>query len=193
MPVTARNANTISTCLLVALAIGVSGCGDGDTSANGDERIAMVGDNPIERHQLDDQVAALRRGQAEGATPPARAQLEQQALVVLLQREWLEQEARRRGVAVDEAAARERWSTTVRSQFADEAALRRFLGRQTEDDAIAQLRLQMLSEAIERDVRGNARGNVKRALARHRRELERRSRAATSCEDGFQETPGCSR
>ena len=109
----------------------------------------------------------------------------------MLQRKWLEREAERRGVEVDESAVRRSWRATVRNQFPTRKALRRFLGRQTEEDVLGQLRVQALSEAIERDVRANADGDPAKAVEEYRERFQRESRKATNCRDDL-EAPGCS-
>lgn len=175
--------------LVLALATGCDGSDAGDQSRD-DATVAVVGDEAIRESQLDAQVDSLLRAQSPEASKPGRDQLERQALAVLLQREWLEREARRRSIEPDDDAVRERWQETVRDQFQTDEDLQRFLGRQTETDALAQLRLQMLSEAIEADVRQAASGNSDRALARYRRRFVRESQSVTSCRKGIQ-APGC--
>ena len=172
--------------LAVALA---GGCGDEDDGKDGrvpDGAVAVVGDRTVSEEAVDSQVETLRRAQtSSGGARPGRKQLEQQALAVLLQREWLEQEGERRGVEVDEADVRERWRAAVRNQFPTRKALRRFLHGQTEADVIEQLQLQALSEAIERDIRANAKGNPRKAVKRFRKQFERRRQQATDCRKGY--------
>jgi ATP-dependent DNA ligase len=175
-------------CVAV-LALALAACGEDSGHDLPDGAVAAVGDETIGGAQLEEQVAALRRARSRGGEGPDRAQLRKQALAVLLRREWLEREAEERGVEVSAADVRRRWLSLARSQFKTRKALRRFLGGQTERDVMAQLRLQALAEAIERDVRREAGGESK-AAERLKEQLERRWREATRCREGY-DVPGC--
>jgi hypothetical protein len=176
-----------------ALAV-VPGCGDGDD----DERpvdvpagaVAVVGEAEISERALDRQVAALKRssspvsgGAATGGARVAREQARAQALTTLLMAEALEQEARERGVAVSMQEVRQRWKGAKGAQFETRRQLRRFLGRQTEADVLRQLRLQMLGEAIDEQVRADAGGGKEGdvAVKRFRREFQKRWSERTAC------------
>ena len=181
---TARAAVLACTAILAA---GAPACGgDDDNGEIPDGAVAVVGDRTVSEEAVDSQVAAIRRAQTGGAAArPDRKKLEQQALAVLLQREWLQQEAERRGVEVNDADVRRRWRAAVRDQFPTKKALQAFLGRQTEADVIGQLRLQALSEAIEQDIRGKAKGNPEQAVKRFRKQFNRRQQQATHCQEGY--------
>jgi len=142
---------------------GDAGSGDDGTSASGDEPAAT------ERDRLRDQ-----------------------ALAVLLAREAIEQEAADRGIEVSDAEVRERWEAAAGAQFKTKKALRRFLGGQTEQDVLDQLRLQALSERIAEQVAEEAGGGRKgqRAVRRFQREFRARWANRTACADGY-DAPGC--
>jgi hypothetical protein len=184
----------IALACAATLALGAAACGGGDDET-GDETVpngvvAVVGDREVGNAELREQLEASRRAHSRGGAKPTRKQLEQQALAALLQRKWLEQEAERRGVEVSDAEVRKRWRAIARQQFRTRGQLRRFLGGQTADDVVAQLRVQALSDAIEQDVRREADGNPDQAVKQFRRRFDRERLEATECRDGYS-APGC--
>lgn len=194
---------------LIALAAGA--CSDDDDGGGGSKGIpsgavATVGDAEISEQDLETQVNALSRahrgassggassgdsaGAATGGDEPApqlRKQLEAQALSILLMRQALEQEAAERGIEVSDAEVRERWETASQGQFKTEKALRRFLGGQTEEDLLAQLRLQVLTERIHEQVSERPGGGKKgaKAVEEFQRDFQKRWRDRTACRDGY--------
>lgn len=183
---------------LLAAAVATAGCGGDDGNGDGpssadvpDGAVAVVEDEEISERELDGQVQALRRATSRGGgTKPDREQLEQQALTVLLQTRWLEQEARKRGIEVDMADVRSRWRSAAADQFPTKKALRRFLGGQAQADLLRQLRLQELTERIHEQIRAEADGNPKRAVRQFQRRFQERVREASACADGFS-AAGC--
>lgn len=179
-----------------ALALSAGGCGDdGDGKGGGsgdvpDDAVAVVGDREVSEEDLDRQAEALERAQRGGAGDIGREQLEQRALAALLQAEWLEQEAEKRGIEVDIADVRKRWRRAAAAQFDTKKALRQFLGRQTEADVLRQLRLQELTERIHEQVRAEAEGNPEKAVKRFQRDFMERVRRSTACREGYT-VPGC--
>lgn len=180
---------TAVTTLAIVL---IAGCGGDD--GNGDEAkrpsdvpsgsVAVVGDSPITKRQLDRRVAILRRSAGKRAR---RQQLESQALSGLLHLKAIEQEAAARGVTVTPREVRRRWNSAKRAQFADKKAVRRFLGGQTEQDVLRQLRLQMLTEKVHDQIReedGDA------AVKRFQRDLSKRWTDRTACRPRY-EALGC--
>jgi len=202
---TPRRPRAFATLLAVALVTAVGACGDdGDSEPSvPDDAVAVVGEQQVSKQEFDARVDALRRaqparGQAErGAKDPAtRKQLERQlrtqALSLLLLTAALEQEAAERGVVATTGEARERWKSVAARQFPTRRALRRFLGGQSEADAIEQLRLQMLSERMHIQVSEQAGGGPagQRAVQRFQREFRQRWQEQTACGDGV-DAIGC--
>lgn len=196
-------------CLAVAVALtaafAFSACGDDSSSEVPDDAVAVIGDTEISTDQLDERVAALRRAQpkptkqqrqliANDRTVRAQAeqQLKDQALSTLLQAQALEQEAADRDIEVDEADVRARWNAIASKQFRTKRALRTFLGGQTEDEIIEQLRLQTLAERIDAQVAEQAGGGKKgeQAVKRFREEFRTRWQDDTTCRDGI-DAAGC--
>jgi hypothetical protein len=180
---------------IAALAIAFSaGCGDDDNGGDGSSKrpdsvpagsVAVVGDSQITKRELDRRVTALRRAaprssttKGSSATQPSSTQLESQALSGLLHQKAIEQEAADRDVTVDPREVRRRWNSAKRAQFADKKAVRRFLGGQTEQDVLRQLRLQLLTEKVHDQIReedGDA------AVKRFQRDLSKRWTDRTAC------------
>lgn len=212
---TSKPRRALVALLTAALLGGVAaGCGGNDDSPNADDvpsgAVATIGDVEISSEDLDGQVDALARAQrgdgapanADGGPDPGtaeaeaakqrRAQLEAQALSMLLQREALEQEAADRDIEASLADARARWEPVARRQFRTEKALKRFLGGQTERDLLDQLRLQILAERIDAQVSENA-GDGKQgklAVKKFRAEFRKRWQDGTTCANGYTAT-GC--
>jgi SurA N-terminal domain len=187
--------------------------GGGDSGDVPSGAVAKVGDVEISEEELDTQVAALaraQRGGSAGGTTPAsggagsgdsadgegggdelqpavRKQLESQALSTLLMRQALEQEAEDRDIEVSDAEVRDRWEAASQGQFKTKKALRRFLGGQTEDDLLAQLRLQVLTERIHEQVAEQAGGGKKgaKAVKQFQKDFQKRWQDRTACRDGF--------
>lgn len=193
----------LAAALLAVVAIG---CGDGDDNASSDDvpsgSVATIGDVEISAQDLDDQVVVLARAQRSGGSSgnkggdPSKAerkQLEAQALSTLLLREALEQEAADRNIEVTDAEVRERWEAASQGQFKTKKALQRFLGGQTEQDLLAQLRLQVLNERIHQQVSEQAGGGKKgaKAVAEFQKEFQKRWQDRTACAEGYT-AAGCS-
>jgi hypothetical protein len=195
--------------LLTAFAIG---CGGGDDDASSGDvpsgSVATVGDTEISEEDLDDQVVVLARAQRSSGGSPAsgsddsdgdepsdaeRKQLEAQALSMLLLREALEQEAADRDIEVSDEEVEERWDTASQGQFKTEKALKRFLGGQTEEDLLAQLRLQVITERIHEQVSEQAGGGKKgaKAVKQFQKEFQKRWQNRTACAKGYA-AAGCS-
>jgi ATP-dependent DNA ligase len=193
-----------TTAALVLATGGLAACGgdDGDSPRAEDvpeTAVAVVGETEVTKDQLADRVAALRRAQPKTAksggaaqAKQVRAQLEQQALSGLLLAAALEQEAADRGVEVSNAEVRQRWSAAAKDQFKSRKALRRFLGGQSRQDVIDQLRLQTLSERIHEQISEQAGGGKKgaKAVAEFQKDFQKRWQDRTACRDG-QSAAGC--
>jgi hypothetical protein len=179
------------------LAVFAGACGGDDDGGGGSGdvpsgAVAKVGDVEISEQDLDSQVAALARAQRGSSkedkpSPQVRKQFESQALSTLLQREALEQEAEDRDIEVTDAEVRERWEVASQGQFKTKKALRRFLGGQTEDDLLAQLRLQVLTERIHEQVAEKAGGGKKgaKAVQEFQQDFQKRWADRTACRDGY--------
>jgi hypothetical protein len=196
----------IATAAALALAAyGLAACGgddDGDSPQSSDvpdNAVAVVGDTEVTKEQLADRVATLRRAQPKAAKSGGEAQakqvqqqLEQQALSTLLLAAALEQEAADRGVEVSNAEVRQRWNAAVKEQFKSKKALQRFLGGQSRQDIIDQLRLQTLSERIHTQISEQAGGGKKgaKAVAEFQKDFQKRWQDRTACGEG-QAAAGC--
>lgn len=193
----------------LALVLALGACGGNDSS---NEQVAVVGDAEIQRGEVDERVDALRRAQRDaaserfGGADPATADsgspsqpsvssrkaLEQQAIAQLMVDAAIEQEAKRRGIEVTDAEVKARWDMSVGKQFRNEKALRKFLGGQTEEEALHQLRLQLLNQRIFDQVAEQAGGGKRgaRAVKRFQRQFERRWRKQTKCSDSAARAAG---
>jgi hypothetical protein len=200
-----RRLVTLLTAALLALFAAACGGDDGDGDVPSGA-VATVGDAEISEGDLDTQVDALARAQrgnpggtssgdagsgdsADGGelAPDVRKQLESQALSALLLRQAIEQEAEDRGIEVSDEEVRERWETASEGQFKTEKALRRFLGGQTEDDLLAQLRLQVLTERIHAQVSEEAGGGKQgaKAVKQFQKDFQKRWQDRTACGEGY--------
>lgn len=176
---------------VVAVTLMLVACG-GDDKPQADDvperAAAVVGDTEITDAALRDRVVALRRAQPRAARrmEGSRAQIEQQALSMLLSAAALEQEAEARGIRLADDEVRRRWDAAAGEQFETKAALRRFLGGQSRSDVLEQLRLQLLAERIHSQVSADAGGGKqgRKAVAEFQRDFERRWRGRTACADG---------
>jgi hypothetical protein len=177
-------AAAVSTALAVAA---IAGCGGGDDeTARPSEvpsgSVAVVGDAQITKRELDRRVATLTRAAGRRSSGTDRRQLQSQALSVLLRENAIEQEAAERGVTVDPREVRRRWNSARRAQFANRKAVRRFLGGQTEQDLLRQLRLQLLTERIHDQIREDD-GDA--AVERFQRDLQQRWTDRTACNQRY--------
>lgn len=194
----------LAAALLAVVAIG---CGGGDDSASSDDvpsgSVATIGDVEISEQDLNDQVVVLARAQRSGGSStgkkgddPSKAerkQLEAQALSTLLLREALEQEAADRDIEVSDEEVQQRWEAASQGQFKSKKALQRFLGGQTEQDLLDQLRLQVLTERIHQQVSEEAGGGKKgaKAVAEFQKDFQKRWQDKTACAEGYT-AAGCS-
>jgi len=186
--------------LTLALTLALGACGDDGDAQDADVpegAVAVIGDTEISTDDLEQQKEALRRAQPKQSAsereqeqddPEARAdakqRLNEQALSLLLSAQAFEQEAAERGIKVDVAEARRRWESVADKQFKTAKARRTFLGGQTEEDVVAQLRLQMLAEAIYAQVAEEAGGGKQgaKAAARFQKDLYKQWQGKTTCE-----------
>ncbi len=192
-----------------ALALAVPACGDDDDQPGGSgsagtsdgssesspaagERpvirggaVAAVGGTRISRAQLDRRTAAVRRATRSGEEGVA-GQAKRQALTQLLQEAVLEQEARRRKIRVSAAEVRRRYAVG-RKQFKSDEEFAKFLGASTRADVLHDLRLQLLSTALVKQVNADGDNGV-----RFVQRLQSRWRGRTACRKGYV-VPGCRR
>jgi hypothetical protein len=192
---TFRSGATLLTTLTVAIAL--SSCGDdgNDTPASADVpdgTVAVVDGVEISKDSFDGQVAALKRVRQSGDSSMGDKQLESQALSLLLYREALEAEAADRDITVTRAEVRQRWETSAKSQFKTAKARKRFLGGQTEQDLLEQLRTQLLIERIHQQVNDDVGGAKKgaKAVEEFQKEFQKRLQDDVACAKGY-EALGC--
>jgi hypothetical protein len=178
-----RRISTVLACAGIAMA--ATGCGDDsddetrkpDPSTIPPRAVALVGDQPISKAEIDRRVATLRQGQR--GSKPSPEQARQQALDLLIQRATLEQEAAERGVTVTEAEI-DRRVKRARAQFPTDRGFKRFLGGQTLEDFRFQLRNQALSDAITDQAAED--GDDSEGLME---DVRKRWRAKTVCRGGY--------
>ncbi|HEX2070744.1 MAG TPA: SurA N-terminal domain-containing protein [Thermoleophilaceae bacterium] len=174
----------------LALAAGLAACGGGDdetvkSSDVPNEAVAVVGDAKVSRGALEERVEMLRRarpaGSADGPRPATR-QIAQEALSALVLEEALTQEAEDRGIEVTDAELQQQWSS-IKAQHRGEAALRRYLGGRTKEALLDEIRVQLLTQRIQADVKEKAGGGVKgdRAVYEFQEEFAKRWRDRTAC------------
>jgi SurA N-terminal domain len=180
---------------LVALTLGCAACGGNDDDAGPqpsdvpDGAVAIVGDAEITQRAIDAEAEMLRRTQrvTNGEDGGGSGlQLERQAIASLTRSEAIEQEAAARGIEVTGLEVRQRWSVAVSDQFANKRAVRRFLNGQTNDYALAQLRIQMLYDRVLEQVADEAGGGKEgdEAADRFQEEFTDRWRERTACRAG---------
>jgi hypothetical protein len=186
--------------LAAAVVAGCGGGGDDDSTTEAADipagAVAKVGETEISKEDLDEQVEALTRAQRGSGvgqdTKQGRQVLQGQALAMLLNSRAIEQEAADRGIEVSREEIAERWEAASGKQFKTAKARRRFLGGQTEQDLLDQLRLQVLVERIEAQVFQEAGGGAPgtKAVARYRREFRQRWDKQTVCAKSY-DAVGC--
>lgn len=194
----------LSKVLALALAallavVGLAACGGDDSSGQEvpEGSVAVVGDTEITRAELQDRVAALRRVQKASSTGGQKVSgaeaLRQQALSTLLLAAALEQEAKERGVEVSDAEVQKTWDSVAAKQFKNKKQLQRFLGGQSEQDVLDQLRLQALNERVLANVSEQAGGGKKgeKAARAFQKEFQQRWSEKTSCGEGQQTATLC--
>ena len=150
--VDSRHALAIALLAGLALALGACGGDDEDSPEISERVVDTARAQNVSEAQLTTRVEALRRATPDDSGTPD-SQLQRQAVDDLIRARRLERAARERGIAVSNAEVRTRWEDSVRDQFPTKEALDRFLGDQTVDDVIYQLRLQELSSRIHDRIR----------------------------------------
>jgi hypothetical protein len=193
---------TVTIAVLLATG-GLAACGgdDGDDSSDRDVpqgSVAIVGDAEITRADLQERVAALRRvqkasGGGEQQASTSAKVLKEQALSTLLLAAALEQEAETRGVEVTDAEVRKTWDGVAAKQFKNKKQLQRFLGGQSEQDILDQLRLQALNERVLADVSEEAGGGKEgaKAATQFQKKFQQRWREKTTCGESQQSSAMC--
>jgi hypothetical protein len=171
---TAGGARALAPVLIAALAVSLGACGgDDDDPPEISQRVVDTARaQKVSEAQLAARVDALRRATPDDSGTPD-SQLQRQAVDDLVRARRLERAARQRGIAVSDAEVRARWESSVRDQFPTKEALDRFLGEQTVDDVIYQLRLQELSSRIQDRIRRKVgKQRAAAAIKRFERQLQ---------------------
>lgn len=132
-------------------------------------------------------------GNGEQQVSTSAKVLQERALSTLLLAAALEQEAETRGVEVTDAEVRNTWDGVAAKQFKNKKQLQRFLGGQSEQDILDQLRLQTLNERILADVSDEAGGGKEGAKAarQFQKEFQQRWREKTTCGESQQSSALC--
>jgi serine/threonine protein kinase len=145
--------------------------------------VAAVGEDSITRadfdhwHRISTKLATARKPARRGQT-----------IDFLIDSKVLEQETRRRGLTVSDLEVRKRFEKEKEESFPSEAEYRRFLrtSGQTESDILFRMRLDLLSDKLQRDVtRGVPSNRQQRVLDDFSERLQSRYRAITVCRTGF--------
>lgn len=118
------------------------------------------------------------------------AALRRMTMRFLIQGQWVEQEAQRRGLQVSERRVQRVFVRQRRAAFPNKGAYRRFLRRSgaSEDGIKYRIRLDVLQNRITREVLGGIRGARREqlALARFIVRFRKRSMTMTWCADGYE-------
>jgi len=122
--------------------------------------VAVVEDapgGPITQEEFDaslEQAAAAQGAGVPKEDDPQYAVLKEQALSDLLLGRWVEGEAEENGISVTDTEIEQRLEQIKKQNFKDEQEFQRFLEQSkfTEDDAIARVRLTLLSQRIQESV-----------------------------------------
>jgi parvulin-like peptidyl-prolyl isomerase len=122
--------------------------------------VAVVEDapgGPITQEEFDaslEQAAAAQGAGVPKEDDPQYAVLKEQALSDLLLGRWVEGEAEENGISVTDTEIEQRLEQIKKQNFKDEQEFQRFLDQSkfTEDDAIARVRLTLLSQRIQETV-----------------------------------------
>jgi hypothetical protein len=136
---------------------------------------------------------------AKGAKAPSHAQLKAQcaseyeslktdALGYLISADWLIGEASAQDVAVTDRQVHARLISIVRQEFPAKGSFARFLHSSpyTVSDLLLRIKLEMLSERIERKVLGRAgKATQKRSFAAFKTAFRKRWTARTDCRPGY--------
>ncbi len=144
----------VATALAVAAAaLALAACGDNDEPPEISERVVETARTQnVSEDQLSARLDALRRATPDESNTPD-SQLQQQAVDDVVRAQRLERAARKRGIAVTDAEVRARWEASASEQFPTKDDLERFLGDQTVEDVVYQLRLQELRSRIHDQIR----------------------------------------
>jgi foldase protein PrsA len=199
---------------LVAL-IALAGCGGDDDNGRGDKgeaerkralpagAVALVGAEPVSRADFDhwlEIAAAEHDPDSDRGTPKpgdkGYAPLRDQTMTFLISAVWIDQEAAAQGVQVSDAEVRESFDQQKMDSFPRESGYREFLetSRQTEEDLLFRVRLDLLSTKI-REAAGEGAagepGGGQEALDKFVADFRHKYRERTLCAAGF-ETVECS-
>ena len=142
----------------IVLAAATTGLGD-PSIPSGD--VAVVQDAPNGNVSQDDFNAALEQSaarlQLKGVPPtssPQYAQVKSAATDDLLLSRWVAGEAADRGITVSDSEVQDKLNQIIKSQFHGQKGFQQFLttSRFTEQDAVNRVRLQLLSDEIQKAV-----------------------------------------
>jgi hypothetical protein len=114
----------------------------------------------------------------------AYAKLAETALAELLDQAWIEGEAEELGIAVTDRQIELELGRIKKQAFPTEASYRKFLisSKFTEEDVHKRVRLQLLSQEVQRHViAGLDKAEKERGLAEFIRDYQRRWRSRTTC------------
>jgi hypothetical protein len=173
-----------------------------DLAPNEVARVDTVG--PITKRTFNHWYAVIARTQraGKGATSaqppevnsPAGRQLKAQVMEFLIASDWLEGEAKKRGVVVGDGEVLRLFRRTKRESFPKPAAYRQFLRKsgQTEQDILSRVRLQGLTAKVRADVTGSASDpqQKQQQLDAYQRDFKDQWRPRTHCAPGYL-VPSC--
>jgi len=141
--------------------------GDGDKRSADKPRtpapdaVAMVGSAKITVREFDHWMRLASRSRRLAKVPPRGSPrwdgLRPEVMDLLIQNQWVSQEARRQEIGISNAELQLEFQRQKDESFPDERAYRRFIetSGQTEDDILFRLRVELLSNRFrERVVKG---------------------------------------
>ena len=129
-----------------------------------DDAVAVVDGTEITQEQFDGALeqAALRQGLQEPPAPddPQYEAIRDEAMNNLLDIEWIQGEAERRGIEVSDEEVQREFEQTKEENFNTEKEYQQFLEQSgfTQEDIDLRVRLQLLSEKIQNEITDAAEG-----------------------------------
>jgi foldase protein PrsA len=150
----------LAVALLAAVLIAATTGGVTKKSVPGDS-IAIVKDTPITNAQFTNAMkqSALQQGLQAAPKPgdPQYTTIRDAALGDLLDIAWIQGEAKDQGVEVTDTQVQQQFQTTKQQNFKTEAEYQKFLQTSgfTEADVLLRVKLQLLSQAIQKKIGEN--------------------------------------
>ena len=191
----------------VGAALALAGCGEGESKEKaerpkttattpaepalnktvGPDAVANIGDDQITkasyRHWYQ---AAKKQGETIRKGPRTPRGIRTQTMTFLISSKWLALETGERGISASDAEIRREFEAQKKQSFPNEAGYRRFLrsSGQTEADLLFRIRVNLLTEKLEREVTRGA-PRKQKALNKFVAGFLKKYRAITWCAPGY--------